>query len=346
MKSKIALLKTPKKIEIDEIFVPDISDDQVLLKIKEVGLCGSDVHFYNTGRLKDLAVLDGPIILGHECAGEIASVGKNVKNFKEGDRVAIEAGLPCGTCRNCKAGNYNLCDEIRFMAIPPNNGAFREYMAYDPNYIFKIPDNISFAMGACIEPLSVGYSCAISSKVSPGGSLCILGDGPIGLATLDIARAIGITDIIMSGLDDYHLNVAKEHGAIKTVNVNEADLLDAVRDLTMSAGVDGAVECAGAKKSIQDSLRVLKRGGTVCWLSLNEDIIPISYIDIVCKAVNIQGIFRYKNSYPPIIKMLHAGLINFDKWVSHRFPLEEINKAFETANDPDINKMKITVYMD
>ena len=122
MKSKIAVLEQPKKILIKEVPVPEITPDQVLIKIKEVGLCGSDIHFYNTGRLKDLAVLKGPIILGHECSGEIATVGENVKNFKEGDRVAIEAGLPCGCCEKCKSGDYNLCDEIKFMAIPPHDG--------------------------------------------------------------------------------------------------------------------------------------------------------------------------------------------------------------------------------
>ena len=135
-----------------------------------------------------------------------------------------------------------------------------------------------------------------------------------------------------------------EKEEVKTVNTKNENLADIINELTGGKGVDGAVECAGAKESISDSLKVLRRGGTVCWLSLNEDIVSISYIDIVCKAVNIKGIFRYKNSYPPIINMFSDGMINFDKWVSHRFPLDEIDKAFETANNPDIDKMKITIY--
>jgi len=340
---KAAILEKPRVIKIKDIPIPEYSDEEVLVRIKEVGVCGSDVHFYNSGRIGDLAKMDGPIILGHESSGIIEKVGRNVKEFKIGDRVSIEPGVPCYKCENCKKGNYHLCVDIAFMAIPPYDGAYREYIAYDPHFVYKISENISFSEAACVEPLSVGYSCAMNAKVDSGDSVCILGAGPIGLANLDICQAMGAGKIFISDINKYRLNIAKKHGAFLAINVTNKDLVKVIKEETNNKGVDRVIEAAGTKQSIIDSIKVTRRGGNISWVSLNQDIVDISYLDIVCKELNIKGNFRYKNSYGPVINLLEAGKIDFTDWVSHRFSLDKINDAFELANDKNADKMKIMI---
>ena len=252
---KAAILEKPKIMKIKDIPIPKYSDDEVLIRIKEVGVCGSDVHFYNTGRIGDLAKMDGPIILGHESSGIVEKVGKNVKDFKPGDRVSIEPGVPCYKCENCKKGNYHLCDDIAFMAIPPYDGAYREYIAYDPHFIYKISDNLSFSEAACVEPLSVGYSCVINANVEAGDSVCILGTGPIGLASLDLCKAMGASKIFISDINDYRLSIAKKHGAYLTININNDDLLSIIMKETNNKGVNEAFKLANDKNA--DKMKIM-----------------------------------------------------------------------------------------
>ncbi|MCL4415297.1 MAG: alcohol dehydrogenase catalytic domain-containing protein [Actinobacteria bacterium] len=178
---KAAILEKIKTLVVKDIPIPHYGDDEVLVNIKEVGLCGSDVHFYNNGRIGDF-IVKKPLILGHESSGIIAKIGKNVNGFKIGDRVSVEAGLPCYKCYFCKTGKYHLCNNIAFLAPPPYNGAFVEYMKYDPNFLFKVSDDVSFTEAALAEPLFVGYSYATRAEVKAGDYVCILGSGPIGLA--------------------------------------------------------------------------------------------------------------------------------------------------------------------
>jgi len=340
---KAAVLEKPKEMKLKNIPVPEFSEDQVLVRVKEVGVCGSDVHFYNTGRLGDLAKMDGPIILGHESSGIVEEIGKNVSGFEVGDKVAIEPGVPCYKCDYCKSGDYHLCGDVEFMAIPPNNGSYREYIAYDPHFLYKVSDKISFSQAACVEPFSVGYSCAINSNLKPGDSVCILGAGPIGLASLDLCYAMGASKVYISDINDYRLDIAQKHGAFLTINSQEKDLVSTIMEKTKNMGVDTVIETAGFVQTIKDSINVAKKGGSIAWVSLNQDIVDISYLDIVCKELNIKGVFRYKNSYKPIINLLEAEKINFDGWVSHKFSLEKINEAFELASDKNVNKMKIMI---
>lgn len=174
---KAAILEKTKKIVIKEIPKPNCSTNKVLIKIKEVGLCGSDVHYFNHGRVGNF-IIRKPIILGHERSGIIEEVGNDINNFKKGDRVAIEPGIPCYKCEYCRIGKYNLCDKVIFMATPPYDGAFTEYLEYDPNFVYKISNNVSFTEAALAEPLSVAYSCIKKAEIKPGESVCIFGAGP------------------------------------------------------------------------------------------------------------------------------------------------------------------------
>ncbi|MBC7333380.1 MAG: NAD(P)-dependent alcohol dehydrogenase [Actinobacteria bacterium] len=339
---KAVVLEKAKELVIKEIPIPEISEDEVLVKIREVGICGSDIHYYNQGRIGDF-VIEKPIILGHESSGEIAAVGRNVKGLSVGDRVAIEPGVPCYKCSYCKAGKYNLCNKIVFMATPPHDGALCEYVKYDPHFVYKVPDSISFTEAALVEPLSVGYAAVIRCGIRPGDSVAILGCGPVGLAALEISKVMGASKVFASDLNAYRLNIAKRHGAFVTIDADKNNLVNVVHQYTEGEGCDCVIEASGAEKSISESLKVAKKGGTVVWIGLGTDVASIQYMDVIYKSLRVEGLFRYSNTYEPIIRLLDSGLISVSDWVSHRFRLEDIQKAINIANDPSINKLKIII---
>ncbi|GAH50732.1 unnamed protein product, partial [marine sediment metagenome] len=202
---KAAILTEAKHIEIRDVPVPQIKDDEVLVRIKAVGVCGSDAHFYRDGRVAGWIVKE-PLILGHECAGEIAEVGGSVEGLRVGDRVIIEPGIPCRKCEWCKRGEYNLCPDIRFMAVPGVDGAFTEYAGSAADFVYPLPDRISYEEGALMEPLSVAIETIKSAKIELGDSVAILGAGPIGILCLQAARAAGATDIYITDIDKNRLS--------------------------------------------------------------------------------------------------------------------------------------------
>ncbi|MHB1334768.1 MAG: NAD(P)-dependent alcohol dehydrogenase [Candidatus Humimicrobiaceae bacterium] len=309
---KAVFLVSPKKIELRDIPIPKINENQVLVRIKEVGLCGSDVSFYNSGRVGDLQVLTEPIILGHESSGVIESVGKNVRNFKEGDRVSIEPGIPCYKCEYCRSDNYNLCSSLEFLTIPPRNGAFCEYIAYYPNFLYKIPDNVSYTEAALVEPLSVGYTAALKSKVKPGSVVGVIGCGPIGLSCLEMSKAAGATKIFATDISDYNLSIARKHGAYKFIDTSKENLQEIVNEEIQGNGLEAVIEAVGIEKTVNEALSIVRRGGIVSLIGCHADLINISLPSIVFKGIKINGIFRYSNSYPNVIGLLASKKINFD----------------------------------
>ncbi len=197
---KAAVLHGPGDIRMQRVSIPGIGPDDVLIEVKTIGVCGSDVHYYVTGRIGRYVVRE-PLILGHECSGEVVRIGQNVRNVDIGDHVAIEPGVPCRRCRFCKSGRYNLCPDVRFLATPPINGAFAEYVASPCDFVYKLPENMTFAEGALIEPLAVGLHAAKRGQVVPGETVVILGAGTIGLMVLQAVKAYGATRIIAVDLE-------------------------------------------------------------------------------------------------------------------------------------------------
>jgi L-iditol 2-dehydrogenase len=309
-----------------------------LINIKEVGVCGSDVHYYNKGRIGDF-IVKKPIILGHESSGIISEVGYKVKGFKVGDRVTIEPGVPCYTCDYCINGNYNLCPDIVFMATPPYDGAFVEYIKYDPNFVYKLPDNISLTSAALIEPLSVGYSASKRAKIKPGDNVLILGSGPIGISILEMVKVFGASRVYIADINDFRLGVAKNYGAYKTINVTKKDIFEELKNVK----INSVIEASGAENSIINSIKLVDPGGTVVWVGMGKDDVTIPYSIITSKDLSVEGIFRYKNTYPPIISLLESEKIKIEDIVTHYFKLDDIENAFSMANDPGAERLKIVI---
>lgn len=337
-----AVMTGVKKIEMQKRPIPVPKDNEVLVKIKHVGLCGSDLHFYEFGRIGDI-VVDRPTVLGHESAGEVVEVGANVKNFKAGDIVALEPGVPCGKCEACLTGKYNLCPDVRFMAIPGYDGAFTEYVAYPEQWAFKLPKNVGTIEGGLIEPLAVGFHAVFQSGIKAGQSAVVLGAGCIGLVTVMVLKMMGISEIYVVDVIAKRLEKAKELGAAKVFKATEVDIEKVIKEVTGN-GADAVFETAGNKVTTLQTAHLVKSGGVITIVGMGvESVIPYDISALVWKEATIKTVFRYRNLYPTAIKAVAAGLIPLKEVASDYFAFKDLQKAmdYNINNKNDVIKIVI-----
>jgi len=314
----------------------------VLVRIHAVGVCGSDVHYWYSGRIGPV-VVETPMILGHECAGEVVEVGGDVTHLRPGDRVALEPGIPCGQCDLCRAGQYNLCADVVFFATPPVDGAFCEYVAHKAAFAFKLPEGVSYEEGAMCEPLSVGIHAVRRAGVGLGDSVLITGAGPIGLVTLMAAKAAGATTTIITDLQPSRLELARELGATATADVRSDDAVALGRDLTAGCGVDAAIDCTGSSAATLTGLEAVRRGGTVVWVGTADDAYTLPAVNTIRRGLTIRGIFRYRNTYPTAIDLIAAGQAEVARLITHRLPLSRLQEAMEIAHSGREGAVKVVV---
>ncbi|HXL02965.1 MAG TPA: NAD(P)-dependent alcohol dehydrogenase [Candidatus Atribacteria bacterium] len=340
---KAAVMKGIGQIEIEELPIPIPREEEVLVRIKSVGVCGSDVHYFVEGRIGDY-VVKPPFILGHECAGEVVEIGKKVKNLKPGDRVTMEPGVPCGKCEFCRSGRYNLCPDVVFWATPPVNGTFCEYVTHPANFTYLIGPNVSFEEGALVEPLAVGVYATHRAYVEPGEVALVLGSGPIGLVTIEALSARGVTRIIAVDVFDFRLKKAEEVGAKFTINAQKEDIKSRVKELTQGRGVDVVFETAGGIPTSQLTVDVTRKGGRVVLIGLpSQTHFDFELLKVVDKELDILGVFRYANAYLGCVDLLNAGKVNLQSLITHRFTLEETQKALQFAHEHKEESIKVVV---
>lgn len=341
---KSAVLNKPFHITIEQTPLPDLASDEVLVKIMAVGVCGSDIQYYEHGKIGHY-VVDKPIILGHECAGIVVATGSKVKSLEIGDRVAIEPGVTCGSCAACKEGRYNLCPDVEFLATPPYDGAFAQYIKHKESFLFKIPDELSYEEAALIEPFSVGIHAATICELKPGSSVFILGMGPVGLTAVAACQMFGASEIIVADVEDNRLQAALKLGATHTIQVRGLDGVQEVMRLTDGHGVDVAFETAGNDNALQTAVRSVKRGGKCAVIGLPPDeSIPLPIHHIVDNEIELRGIFRYANTYEQAINFLLTNLIDFSHLITHKYALEETADALEQARTNKSSSLKVVVY--
>lgn len=329
MKNKAVFMTGLNKMEMREIEVPKIKDNEVLVKLEYVGICGSDVHYLEHGSIGDF-VVNGDFVLGHECAGEIVEIGSKVTDLQIGDKVALEPGCTCGQCEFCKTGKYNLCPDVEFLATPPYHGCLENYIAFPANMCFKLPNNITTKEGALVEPLAVGMHAAAQGNVKLGDSVVILGAGCIGLVTLLACKAYGATDITVVDIMQKRLDYAMKLGATRVINAKEADTIKVMEELTKGKGADVVIETAGSKITVQQTAYLVKRGGTIVLVGMApEDIIDYNFAKLMAKEANINTVFRYRNIYPKAINAIAKGIIDVSGIVTHEFDFEDTAKAFD-----------------
>ncbi|REK54265.1 MAG: alcohol dehydrogenase [Thermobacillus sp.] len=342
-KMKAAVLTKPGHIEIQELDIPTPGPDEALVRVRAVGLCGSDVHYYEHGKIGPYVVTK-PIILGHEAAGEVVAVGSEVRHLKAGQRVTIEPGVTCGRCEYCKSGRYNLCPDVRFLATPPYDGAFCEYIAIRADFLYPIPDSMSYEKAALIEPLSVGLHAVSRGGLKTGETVVIMGMGPIGMMTLLAAKAAGAGRVIGVDLERFRLERALQMGADGVVNLREEDGMEAILRLTGGRKADLAIETAGNGKAAQASLQAVRRGGRVVLVGLpQEEATPLNIPYIVDNEIDIRGVFRYHNTYPTGVAVMSAENLNLDPVITDRMTLDETPKAFEKAIKEKHSTLKIVI---
>ncbi|MFC6862042.1 NAD(P)-dependent alcohol dehydrogenase [Halomicroarcula sp. GCM10025817] len=339
---RTAVLVEPTDFELTDRPRPEPAPDEVLVAVRDIGICGSDVHYYEHGRIGDY-VVENPLVLGHESAGEVVAVGDEVRNLAAGDRVALEPGVPCRRCAHCKRGDYHLCEEVTFMATPPHDGAFTEYVSWPADFAYKLPETVSTTEGALCEPLSVGIHAVRRGDVETGDTVVVTGAGPIGLLVMEAARAAGATDVVLTDVVPEKLAVAEARGADLTVDVTETDLEAAVDDHTDGVGADVVVEASGAAPSIESTFDVVRRGGSVVLVGLaSEATIPIDVLDIIDNELDVHGSFRYKNTYDAAVDLLADGVVDVEGIVDFEAPLSDIDAAFQRSMESDVVKGMIT----
>jgi L-iditol 2-dehydrogenase len=339
---KAAFLTKPGCLSLEEVPRPECPEDMVLINIKETGVCGSDLHYYNEGRIGD-HIVTAPHILGHEAAGIVVEVGRKVAGFSVGDRVAIEPGVPCMGCDHCREGHYNLCADVHFTGAPPYMGLFCELHAHDPRFVYHIPAHVSFTEAALAEPLAVAHNALRRSGLVPGETALVIGAGPIGFSCIEMARVAGAASVITAELLANRRAVALKLGADHALDPAAGALAELVGELTSGRMCDCVFEASGSEAGIADALRCVRRGGRVVYIGMGKEMASIPHSEILRREATISGIYRYVNDFRPVIALLSAGKIDAEAWVSHRFSLDRIDDAFALANDPAAGSLKVMV---
>ncbi len=331
MQNSKALLKVPGTMEIRPAAMPTPKDDEVLLKVAYVGICGSDVHGFESGPFIPPADPNQEIGLGHECAGVVQAVGSKVTRFAVGDRVCIEPGVPCGKCRYCLGGKYNICPSVDFMATQPNyRGALTRYLCHPESYTYHLPENMSLMEGALVEPAAVGMHAALLGEVKPGQSVVILGAGCIGLMTLQACKVMGATRIVVVDILPKRLELARKLGAMEVVNGASEDAVARCKEILGQLGADVVFETAGSQVTARQAPLLVMRGGKIMIVGTIPGGTEIDFLKIN-REVSIQTVFRYANCYQTTIDAIASGRFDVQSMVTNIYNYADVQKAFEES---------------
>jgi L-iditol 2-dehydrogenase len=329
-----AVLEAPGVMSVVERAIPVPGPDDVLVRVSAVGVCGSDVHYYTHGRI-GRHVVDRPIILGHEAAGEIAAVGTHVAPQRMGERVAIEPGIPCRTCAWCTCGRYNLCQHMRFLATPPVDGAFVEFLAIPSTLAHAIPPELSLEAAALVEPTAVGVHAARTAEIGPGSRCAVMGCGPVGLLLVQVLRAHGASYIAAADPDPDRRQLARELGADQVAGTGTQFQAD---------GHDAVFEASGTAAGLAASISLARPGGRVVWIGLpRTDEVPVAVSQIIDKELVACGVFRYANAHGLAIDLIAGGQVQTGSLITHRFPLQRAGDALDVAASRSEGVVKVLV---
>lgn len=331
MKNTEAILKVPGTMVIQDAEMPEPKDDEVLLKVEYVGICGSDVHGFECGPFIPPKDPNQKIGLGHECAGTVVKVGKKVTKIKAGDRVNIEPGVPCGKCKYCLEGKYNICPDVDFMATQPNyRGALTNYLVHPESFTYKLPDNMDTMEGALVEPAAVGMHAAELGQAGPGKKIVILGAGCIGLMTLQGCKSFGATEIVVVDVLPKRLEMALKLGASAVINGAEVDTVEKCKELIGELGADIVFETAGSLFTAKQAPYIVARGGRIMMVGTHSQEVPVNFLKIN-REVTIQTVFRYANNYPMTIEAISSGRFDVKSMVTHIYDYAEVQRAFDES---------------
>jgi len=332
---RASVLSAPHTIDVEERPVPSPGPDEVLVQVGSVGVCGSDVHYYEHGRIGQY-VVEQPLVLGHEVGGTIVATGSDVDRGRVGQRVALEPQRPCRRCRLCKTGHLNLCPDMQFFATPPIDGAFCDFVALPADFAHPVPDSLSDAAVALCEPLSVGLWANRRAGTTGGSRVFITGAGPIGAVAAMSARALGATEIIVSDpVESRRTRVTELSGATTVDPTSGFDPAD--------VGADVFLECSGATPALLDGLKAVRPGGTAILVGHGDEEVTLPVMDLAMREVWLTGIFRYVDTWPTAISLASTGAVDLDRLVTARFDLDHVEDALTSDTDPQSMKSVVVV---
>lgn len=310
--------------------IPEVGKNDVKIKIKKTSICGTDVHIYNWNSWAQNTIKVG-LTAGHEYVGEIVEIGENVEGFKIGEIVSGEGHIVCGKCRNCLAGLPHLCRHTQGVGVN-RNGAFAEYLVIPAKNVWKCSPNVREELYSCFDPLGNAVHTALTFDMI-GEDVLITGAGPIGCMAAAICKHVGARNIVVTDMNDYRLNLAKEMGATRVVNVKEEKLTDVMKELKMKEGFDVGLEMSGAESGFNDMVNTMKNGGKIAVLGLQKATAQINWEKVIFNQLTIKGIYGRQmwETWYKMDMMLQSGL-NIDKIITHHFKAHEFEKGFEAMN--------------
>ncbi|KAG9577238.1 GroES-like protein, partial [Aureobasidium melanogenum] len=364
------VLRAVKDVAFEDRDVPKLRDEhEVKVRIAQTGICGSDVSLkilticsfraenssWQRGRIGDF-VLRSPIVLGHESSGTVVEVGGAVKNLKQGDRVAIEPGVPCRRCDYCRGGEYNLCNDTIFAATPPWDGTLAKFYTVASDYCYKIPDSMSMEEAAMVEPTAVAVQIAKVADLRANQTVLVFGCGPIGVLCQAVAKAYGARKVIGVDVVKSRLDFAKSYGAdavflppkpdhgIEPVEHSERVATMIKKELDLGEGADVVLECTGAEPCIQAGIFAAKKGGAYVQAGMGKENVLFPITTACIRALNIRGSIRYtKGCYPDAIELVGSGKIDVKRLITNRFKFEEAEQAFELVKAGREDVLKVII---
>jgi len=342
---RVARVIGPHEIRLDEAPVPLPASGEVLVRIRAVGICGSDLQYYANGQIGGHRLPAGHI-LGHEVAGVVEALGPGTQGPSPGTPVVVDPAIPCGECRYCVAGDPNLCKNLRFFGSPPTDGALREYLTHPSPLVLPLPSGVTFAVGAVSEALGVALHVVDLSHLKVGHSVAVFGCGPIGLLIARVAQLGGASPVLASEPLAHRRSAAALFGVEAALDPTRDDVVRAIRERTGGDGVDVAFEAAGSESATIQAVDAVRPGGTLVLVGYwNTDHVGLPAIRAMRKGLTIRFVRRMKHTFPRSLDLLQRGLVNLPALISHEFEFSAVPEAFVRAEkrSPDFLKTVITL---
>lgn len=337
------VLERTRELKLRDIDLPlNMGSKDVKIKVHTVGVCGSDVHYFQHGGIGPY-IVNEPMVLGHEASGTVVEVGAEVKNLKLGDRVCMEPGIPDMSSRATMEGIYNLDPAVSFWATPPIHGCLTPYVIHPAAFTFRLPDNVSFGEGAIVEPLAIGLQAAKKAAMKPGDVAVVIGAGTIGAMTALAALAGGAARVILADLVPEKLALFADNSAVTTVNVKEQQLADVVRSVTSGWGANVVFEASGGARAFDNIFDLICPGGCVVLVGIPVDKVPFDVVAIQAKEARIESVFRYANIFPRALALISSGKVDVKRFISRKFAFKDGVTAFEEAAKARPSDVKIQI---
>ncbi|MBJ9693703.1 NAD(P)-dependent alcohol dehydrogenase [Burkholderia cenocepacia] len=343
---KALVLERTRELALRDIDLPQaVGPGDVRIKVHTVGVCGSDVHYYVHGGIGPFRV-DAPMVLGHEASGTVVETGADVTHLRVGDRVCMEPGVPRLDSPATLRGLYNLDPDVRFWATPPIHGCLTPFVVHPAAFTYRLPDNVSFAEGAIVEPLSIGLQAAKKAAMKPGDLAVVIGAGTIGAMTALAALAGGAARVILADVVPDKLALFAGNPAVTTVDVRTRPLADAVAEASGGWGADVVFEASGSANAYAGLVDPMCPGGCAVLIGMPVAPVPLDVVALQAKEGRIESVFRYANIFPRALALIASGAIDVKPFISRTFPFSEGVRAFEEAASGHPRDVKIQIEMD